>query len=189
MFGNDKRWPEATTQYRDAMAITEKLAHDFPTNRAYAVELGSCYLFYATSLREGGRPAEALDWYDKAINTFESMHRRDMWFAVTLYGLCEGRTGRAETLMRLGRAADSLADWDRTLELRDTSDARFGRALALANAGRPAQAIAGFRQALAAGYCDIPNLLKDRDLAALRGRADYAALLWDLADAPMPAKK
>ncbi|HEX4591734.1 MAG TPA: hypothetical protein VH120_17485, partial [Gemmataceae bacterium] len=49
-------------------------------------------------------------------------------------------------------------------------------------------AMAMLRQAVAAGYRDIPRLLADADLAPLRNRADYADLLWDLADSP-PAEK
>jgi hypothetical protein len=51
------------------------------------------------------------------------------------------------------------------------------------------RAMAWLRKAIAAGYRDIPHLLKDSDLAALRGRSDYADLLWDLAEAPPPAGK
>jgi serine/threonine protein kinase/tetratricopeptide (TPR) repeat protein len=49
------------------------------------------------------------------------------------------------------------------------------------------RATAWLRKAVAAGYGDIPHLLADPDLAALRGRADYADLLWDLAETPVPA--
>jgi serine/threonine protein kinase/tetratricopeptide (TPR) repeat protein len=48
------------------------------------------------------------------------------------------------------------------------------------------RAIAWLRKAIAAGYSDIPQLLEDPDLAALRGRSDYADLLWDLADVSAP---
>jgi hypothetical protein len=41
------------------------------------------------------------------------------------------------------------------------------------------------RQAIAKGYTDIPQLLADADPAPLRGRADCADLLWDLADRPV----
>jgi hypothetical protein len=63
--------------------------------------------------------------------------------------------------------------------------------LALASAaGGPADeahaagAVALLRRSVAAGFRDTPLLLTDNDLAALRGRADYAELLWDLAEAP-----
>ena len=47
-----------------------------------------------------------------------------------------------------------------------------------------ARAIALLRQAFAKGYTDVAHMQKDADLAPLRRRSDYAALLWDLADAP-----
>jgi hypothetical protein len=65
---------------------------------------------------------------------------------------------------------------------------------ALAAAGADAAAADGYagravgllRRAVAAGYADVPHLLADPDLAAVRGRADYADLLRDLADPPAP---
>jgi hypothetical protein len=42
-------------------------------------------------------------------------------------------------------------------------------------------------RAITKGYTDIPQLLADPDLAPLRGRADFADLLWDLADTPAAA--
>ena len=63
-------------------------------------------------------------------------------------------------------------------------------ALASAVAGNPAadthaaRAVELLRRAITKGYADVPHLLADPDLAPLRGRADYADLLWDLADRP-----
>jgi hypothetical protein len=68
------------------------------------------------------------------------------------------------------------------------SDAHYDSAcvaaLASAAANNPdaAHAVEPLRQAVAKGYGDVPHMLKDADLAALRRRDDYAALLWDLAD-------
>jgi len=53
---------------------------------------------------------------------------------------------------------------------------------------RFARAVDMLCRAIAKGYTDIPHLLADADLAPLRGRADYADLLWDLADMPAAAK-
>jgi hypothetical protein len=52
--------------------------------------------------------------------------------------------------------------------------------LAAADADR---AMTWLRKAVAAGYRDVPHMLKDPDLAAVRRRADFADLLWDLVDA------
>jgi tetratricopeptide (TPR) repeat protein/tRNA A-37 threonylcarbamoyl transferase component Bud32 len=46
------------------------------------------------------------------------------------------------------------------------------------------RAMAWLHKAVSAGFRDVTRLLTDADLAPLRGRADYAALLWQLADAP-----
>jgi hypothetical protein len=46
------------------------------------------------------------------------------------------------------------------------------------------RAMARLRQALCAGYRDMSQLHTDPDLAPLRNRADYADLLWDIADMP-----
>ena len=46
------------------------------------------------------------------------------------------------------------------------------------------RAVELLRHAVAKGFHDIPHLLADPDLAPLRRRADYADLLWDLADTP-----
>jgi eukaryotic-like serine/threonine-protein kinase len=53
----------------------------------------------------------------------------------------------------------------------------------LANA-EAERAISWMRQAIVAGYADIHHLLADPNLAPLRSRADYAELLWDIADTP-----
>jgi eukaryotic-like serine/threonine-protein kinase len=50
------------------------------------------------------------------------------------------------------------------------------------------RAMQWLRQAIAAGYADVPVLLNDTGFSDLRGRADYADLLWDLADTPAPVK-
>jgi tetratricopeptide (TPR) repeat protein/tRNA A-37 threonylcarbamoyl transferase component Bud32 len=106
-------------------------------------------------------------------------------------------TCRADCLVRLGRVAEAVAD----VEALATVEGAAGNTLyncacvlSLASAaadnptrdGHAARAVTLLRQAIANGYGDIPNLLADADLAPLRGRADYADLLWDLADSPAP---
>jgi hypothetical protein len=44
------------------------------------------------------------------------------------------------------------------------------------------RAMMWLRHAVAAGFNNMPHLLNDSDLAPLRGRADYADLLWEFAD-------
>jgi hypothetical protein len=52
-----------------------------------------------------------------------------------------------------------------------------------------ARAVELLRQAFRKGYTNIAHMLKDPELDPLRRRADYAALLWDLADGPPQSSK
>jgi hypothetical protein len=47
------------------------------------------------------------------------------------------------------------------------------------------RAMAWLRQAVAAGFRDVSRILEDEELTAVRRRADYAELLWNLADTPV----
>jgi hypothetical protein len=51
------------------------------------------------------------------------------------------------------------------------------------------RAVATLHRAAAAGFRDVAHLLADADLAPLRRRADYAELLWDIADTPVAPVK
>jgi serine/threonine protein kinase/tetratricopeptide (TPR) repeat protein len=68
-----------------------------------------------------------------------------------------------------------------TAAVTDGSGATDATRLADAEADR---AMDWLRKALVAGFRDVGHLLADPDLATLRKRADYAALLWDIADLP-----
>jgi tetratricopeptide (TPR) repeat protein len=173
----------------------------------------------------------ALEWYSRAVAVLEPVHRAEPKLVTPRRFLRSSHWSRAETLVRLGRPAEALADWERALVLDDGSarpELRLGRAHALARAGEAARAlaeadevaaaadmdagdrydlacvyalaaarlpsadaaaatkaVAALRRAAAGGYRNIPQAVNDPDLAALRPRADFAALLWDVADAPV----
>ena len=56
------------------LAIQEKLVDDFPTVPAYRVELGGSYCNFGILVRDGGKPAECLEWFDKALRTLTPIH-------------------------------------------------------------------------------------------------------------------
>ena len=66
-------------------------------------------------------------------------------------------------------ANDSALDESRRRELAEA----YGR-----------RAVELLRQAFVSGFKNIAAMLKDSDLDPVRHRADYADLLWDLADTP-----
>jgi serine/threonine protein kinase len=141
--------------------------------------LGESHSGRAEALAHLGRAGEALADWDRALE----LRDNDVV-----------RLGRALALANAGRPAQALAAADQVAAVRNiTAEQRYdvARVYALAAAKLPsaaagaaaARAVAALRQAVAAGYRDLPHLLQDPDFNSLRGRADFAALLWDLADA------
>ncbi|HEX4590031.1 MAG TPA: protein kinase, partial [Gemmataceae bacterium] len=141
----------------------------------------------ADALMRLNRPAEALADLDRALELDDGSLRTGL------------RLGRADALARTGEAAKALAAADELAAAgKLTADQLYeltcvyaltAAKLPPADADRvAARTVATLRQAIAAGFRNIPHLLKDPDLGSLRGRADYAELLWDLADTPPAAK-
>ena len=153
---------------------------EYPVRRRVAVKVIKAGM---DSRQVLARFAEALADIDRALALADGSGRTIL------------RLGRALALARAGEAAQALAAADELIGAGPLTAAQrydLGRVYALAAVGSPpadadaaaVRAVAALRQAVAAGYRDIPHLLGDADLAAVRGRADFAALLWDLADAP-----
>jgi serine/threonine protein kinase/tetratricopeptide (TPR) repeat protein len=108
------------------------------------------------------------------------------------------RFRRADCLARLGRSAEAVHETE-SLIVDPASPVYlvFGSACvaSLASAvpddtnanAHAARAVELLRRSVVKGFTDVPHMLANTDLAPLRKRADYAALLWDLADAPSTA--
>jgi serine/threonine protein kinase/tetratricopeptide (TPR) repeat protein len=157
-----------------------------------------------------GRSAEALADYDRALALDGDNDDVRLGRALLLARVDDPRKALAEAdavsaaWLRGGGGRDVVAKAVAAMgkeaaarEVRAKQQFDLARAYALAG-GRLssadadvaiAKAVAALRGAIAGGYRDVPRLLKDADLAAVRGRADFADLLWDLADAPPPAGK
>jgi serine/threonine protein kinase len=128
------------------------------------------------------RFAEALPDWDAGLNLDDGSERRGI------------RAGRAECLANLGRAAEAIREADEVAgEKGARGDTLYdcARAVSVASAAsdnadaHAAHAVALLRRAVTKGYNDVSHLQADADLAPLRNRADFAALLWDLADTPL----
>ncbi len=142
----------------------------------------------ATDLTRLQRFAEALSEWDAALKLDDGRYRLYM------------RAGRAGCLARLGRATDAVREAgevasDPAATGGTVYDCACSISVASAIPDNPAaddhaaRAVELVRQAVAQGYTDIPHLLTNRDLAPLRRKADYADLLWDLADTPAARAK
>jgi serine/threonine-protein kinase len=169
--------------FAKAIAILEPVHRAEPRLVTARQFLRNSHSARARALAQLGRPAAALADWDRALALDDGSRRTVL------------RLGRADTLARTGDAAKTLAAADGLAAASDLSagnryDLACVYALAAAKVptaevdGVAAKAVAALRRAFAAGYGNVPQMLRDAYLAPLRRRADYAALLWDLADTP-----
>src|SRR5262249_12548263 len=63
------RQAEAEAEYRQALALWEKLAADAPAVPDYRVYLGGSCCNLGNLVRNGDRPADSLAWYARAVAT------------------------------------------------------------------------------------------------------------------------
>jgi tetratricopeptide (TPR) repeat protein len=68
--------PEASSAFRAAIQTQERLTAEQPKVPAYAIDLGTSYLGFGYFVRNGGQPAQALEWFAKAIAILDSTVRR-----------------------------------------------------------------------------------------------------------------
>ncbi len=182
-FARDHGEPAAALDwYAKAIAALDPVHRANPQQAAARSYLRNAYRGRARALERLGRSAEAVADWDRALALDDGSGRAAL------------RLGRADALARGGDAARALAAAD---ELAGAEKLTFGQrynlacvyALAAAKLppadadGAAAKAVVALRQAVAAGFRDVGHMLHDGDLAAARTRADYAELLWDLADA------
>jgi tetratricopeptide (TPR) repeat protein len=185
-------------------------------------------------------PAEALDWYARALAAIEERFEPGQWSPAMRRSLGNTLKERAEALTKLGRHRDALQDWDRALALAGPANRpwlELDRALTLARTGDHAgatakadelapkaarsgqacyllariyavsaaaakeaglveryagRAVQMLEAARKANYfreaANVERLAGDTDLAALRGRKDFEALLEAVRGATSPKR-
>jgi serine/threonine-protein kinase len=143
--------------------------------------LSSCHWGRALDLMLLRRCAEALPDWERALELDDGSYRDGL------------RLGRAGCLARLGRAAEAVQGAAALAAMRRaTADTLYDCACVFALASsatnnpdadaHAARAVALLRQAFVKGYANVQHMLQDSDLDPLRRRADYADLLWGVAD-------
>ncbi|SRR5258708_2121744 len=136
---------EAEKQYRQALAIREKLAADFPAVPAYQIRLGGSYKTYGNFVRDCGRTSESLGWFDKAIAILAPVHRAEPRDLLATQFLRYSHEGRARAYDALTKHAEAVKDWDRAIELSPLGEQpayRASRATSRLQAGLVAEALA-----------------------------------------------
>jgi serine/threonine protein kinase len=191
---------DAGPALRTAISINEKLAAGFPTAAEYRHDLADSYSAFAKLCGKLGKQAGAEAAFRKALTLRERLTADFPATPEYRQELIDNRIRLADLLARLGSVSEAVALAEKSVgEPQVPSTTIYDSACVFsqssAGANNPAadrhaaRAIELLRQAIAKGYTDIAHLLTDADLAPLRGRADYADLLWALADTPAPPKK
>jgi hypothetical protein len=96
-----------------------------------APDLAAGYVQLADLLRQTARPETACERYAQAIQTLEALPRDKSRPAAVTGILRNARRGRAEALRQLAPYSESLAEWDRALQLAEGPDQNLFRAARL----------------------------------------------------------
>jgi tetratricopeptide (TPR) repeat protein len=111
--------PLAEEPIRRSIAILEKAAVDRPRNVSVARQLGETYNVMTDVCLFRGDTPSAVSWAGRSIQVNRSLARRDprnTFEGRDLLGIA--LAGRAENLMRLGRHAEALVDFEEILAVR-----------------------------------------------------------------------
>jgi tetratricopeptide (TPR) repeat protein len=188
-------FPGAGGEHRAAAQLLHQLVVEHPQDTNYAVHLVVVYRTLANLVLDGGRPAQALEWYDKGILALEGIPRKENDPEDTAY-LRGFRLERAIARAQLGQAAavaevEQLLKPDPAEASPPEADFYYGAARVFARAAGQAtdtalaeryagRAMGLLGQAVAKGYRDGARLGKEGDLDALRKRDDFQKLLHEV---------
>jgi serine/threonine protein kinase/tetratricopeptide (TPR) repeat protein len=119
---------KAAEHFRKALPIRQKLADDFPAATSYQVELGGCCCDYGILLRETGKVADSLEWFDMAISTLTRIHQKAPRVVTPRQFLRNSHGGRAMAHAKLDQHAEAVKDWARVIELSPPPEQPYYRA-------------------------------------------------------------
>jgi serine/threonine protein kinase/tetratricopeptide (TPR) repeat protein len=103
------QWSEAADAHKAELTHREKLAKDFPDVPDHKLHLGGCCINLGNALSDGGKPAESLDLYARAIATLDPLLVEGKpWFITAKFFMGNAHSGRALALKRLNRQAEAV---------------------------------------------------------------------------------
>ncbi len=146
-----KKFSRAEVALKESIAIMEKLAAGHPLDTRFTRVLARSYYFMQDCRLLQGDLESAVVWSGRAVSLSRSLVRQDpddlqgarrrLWFSLV---------GHAETLTRLGRHAEAIAEFEETLQIPESTKsgellqaflalakARLGDSSMLAHMGRP----------------------------------------------------
>ncbi len=135
----------ARTELETARELQKKLVAAFPAVPQFRIELSASYNNFGILVREGGQPADSLQWFDLAIGTLTPVYEQDRRQVTARQFLRNAHFNRAEAYDLLKKHAEALKDWDQAVELTAEAEQpsyRAGRATSRLHAGETAEAVA-----------------------------------------------
>jgi tetratricopeptide (TPR) repeat protein len=203
------RTDDALRSFGKSLTMSERLATERPVVVRYRNRVGVIHNQLSIAYSRLGRPAESLRSAGHGLETFERLagEHPDVVSLQTQLGTSLGQLGsmhqelghREEARRALERCCSVLENHPQPepVDLYNLACSR-ARLAGLANAeavGGPSRsrdlghqqaeaAMTALHRAVDAGYTNLPDMIRDPDLAPLRSRADFQLLLMDLA---MPA--
>jgi len=112
-----KKSGQARTEYRAASAIFQQLVTEFPTAKEYAKDLGGCLCELGKEAARGGRPKDALPWFDQAIATLTPVFAAHPKLHAARKYLHNSHWGRARALDSLKRYEEAETGYRAVLAL------------------------------------------------------------------------
>jgi tetratricopeptide (TPR) repeat protein len=133
----------ARKAFETSINLRQKLVVAFPAVPPYQVDLGGSYVNYGQLVRNEGRPADSLHWFDLAIRAITPVYEQDRRAVTTRQFVCNGHSGRAVAYDLLKRHTEAIEDWNKAIELDPGREQpRVGRAISRMQAGKTAEAVA-----------------------------------------------
>jgi tetratricopeptide (TPR) repeat protein len=187
-----EKYREAVAEYRQAIDVRRRVEAGPKASAANRRNLAQAEHNLGLAYRAMGEPAEGAAALAHARELRAVLVADAPADAALRTALAWSVVGLANCKLDLGEAADAVALAGSVADLLSNGDPIYDAACICAKAAAAADslvaerhaatAVALLRLAIVRGYVDVGNLLQDADLAAVRPRANFAELLWDVAD-------
>ncbi len=110
LFYND-HLAKAAQQFENAMNIRKRLYEKYPESSAFARDLGGSYCALGTTANLNKDPQAALQWFLSSEHVLRENLERSPNDRQVINFLSQTYSGKAKSLVCLGRFDDSIADW------------------------------------------------------------------------------
>lgn len=116
LFAGLRLYEKALAEYKSALVIRESLVKNYSVPW-YRADLGFTYFKYGDLICDEGKPAESLEWYDRAVQTLKDIHDLYPGDLPTRQFLRNCYWHRAQAFDKLPKPIEAAKDWERAVDL------------------------------------------------------------------------